>query len=318
MNSDILVSIVIATWNRKDDLKETLIHYLSQTYKNLEIIVVDNASNDDTNGMIKKDFPSIRLIELNENTGVKAYNIGMKSAKGEIIVVSDNDSFLENNGVEKIARIFQKSGSNLAVIALKIVHIPQNLDYKFLPIDEKEPNPNGYESHLFIGAGAALKKEVLEKVGYYPEEFFMYMNEVDLCTRIIGAGYEIKYFPDIKAFHKSSTQARNKSKTLLLLMRNIIWYYWKYFPIHIALGRSLIRIPFDALFLLYKRVKISEIISTLLAALIRIPSILKNRQVIPRKYVKKALGYKSEFSNLYYFVKEALERRRKLSRVSQV
>lgn len=313
---DCLVSVVIATWNRKSELRNTLRHYQGQSYQKIEIIVVDNGSTDGTADMIAKEFPTVRLIKLNENLGVKAYNIGMKESRGQIVVVSDNDSYLEPTGVQKIIHKFQQGSPKLAVAACEIVYLPHNAVYQWYPhpVDKRGPKADGYPSHLFIGAGAAIKKEILEKVGYYPEEFFLYMNEVDLCTRIIGAGYEVRYFPDIVAYHRWTDASRAKDRTRLLSFRNIIWYYWKYFPFHIALGRSLIRIPFELVQLGIQGVNILRLLATLAETLGKLPHILRNRHPIPKKYVRKALGYTSEISTLFYLVREKFSRRRNYAR----
>jgi hypothetical protein len=306
-----LVSIVIASWNRREDLRETLNAYLQQSYLNLEIIVVDNGSTDGTAEMVQREFPKVAYVGLAENTGVAAYNIGMKMAKGEIIVVSDNDSYLEPGGIEKILHKFEQGERNLAVVACEIVFIPSGSIYQWYyhPADRKNPDKLGYPTHMFIGAGAAIKNSVLKEVGYYPEEFFLFMNEIDLSTRIIGAGYEIRYFPDIIAYHKGSMVSRPKRDSQLMSFRNIIWYYWKYYPISVAFRRSMLRIPFDILVLSMAGISPVLIWKTLSQTARQMPAIMRNRTPIPRQYVKKALGYRGELSNLYSYCREVLTRK---------
>jgi GT2 family glycosyltransferase len=314
MTKNCLVSVVIATWNRKDDLRESIEHYKQQSYKNVEIIVVDNNSTDGTIEMLEQNFPSVQLIKLSKNTGVVAYNIGMKAAKGEIIVVSDNDSYLEQTGIEKIIRKFDNGNTNLAVVACEIIYVPNNVIYHWYqhPVVRQQPKIEGYPAHLFIGAGAAIKKKVLEEVGYYPEEFFIYMNEVDLCTRILGAGYDIRYYPDVVSYHKFTQAARSRSRTKLLSFRNIIWYYWKNFPFHIALGRSLVRIPFEIIQLTINRTNLLSIVNTLFQIIKGFPAILKHRKPIPKQYIQRTLDNKSELGNLWHYSMEVIQRRRRM------
>lgn len=305
-----LVSVVIATWNRRHDLRETLVQYSQQTYRHTELIVVDNHSTDGTIAMMRTEFPSVRLITLQENTGVKAYNIGMRTALGELIVVSDNDSYLEARGIEKMVQKFSTGDQRLAVVACEVIYLPDNVVYNWYQnqIDRKNVRPDGYPTHLFIGAGAAIKSAVLAEVGYYPEEYFLFMNEVDLSTRIIAAGYEVRYFPDIVTYHRSSPTSRIRELTYLLSFRNIIWYYWKYFPLRIAIGRSLMRIPVEILFLILRRTNPIKIFTTCTQLFVGLRQIVKTRQPIPACFVKRALGNQSEISTVYHYVREILTR----------
>ncbi|HUI28811.1 MAG TPA: glycosyltransferase family 2 protein [Candidatus Acidoferrales bacterium] len=307
--SEPLVSVVIATWNRRDDLRETLKKYCEQTYRKVEIIVVDNGSTDGTDCMLAAEFPAIQYIRLETNTGVKAYNIGMQKALGEIIVVSDNDSYLEATGIQKIVDAFARLGDKVAAIACEVVYVPENKVYNWYRFEHNTQDSEGYSAHMFIGAGAAIKKKVLEEVGYYPEEFFVYMNEVDLSTRIIGAGYDIRYFPNIVTYHNASTVSRSKGRIRLLSYRNIIWYYWKYFPFPIALGRCAIRVPVEIAQLLLTGTNPMWILSSTVETIKGIPGIIRNRKPIPKRFVKKALGYQTEIGNLASYYKEEVARR---------
>jgi GT2 family glycosyltransferase len=306
-----LVSVVIATWNRVVDLRESLSHFSSQTYSPIELIVVDNASEDGTVEMIEREFTQVKLIKLAHNTGVAAYNVGMQAASGDIIVVSDNDSYLEAAGVENIVRKFSQGGEKLGVVACEIIYIPQNQIYNwyYLPVDRINPVATGYPAHMFIGAGAAIRKAVLVEVGYYPVRYFLYMNEVDLSTRIIGAGYDIRFFPDIIAYHRGSQISRAKGKVRLSSYRNIIWYYWKYFPFRIAFGRSAIRIPFEIAWLTMQGTNPWHILKTTKEMILELPGVIKDRSPIPKQYIKRALGDRSEISTLLAYLKEVVSRK---------
>jgi GT2 family glycosyltransferase len=305
------VSLVIVTWNRCSDVKNTLLQYRKQTYKNFETIVVDNFSTDGTQEMIKSEFEYVRFFELDSNTGLKAFNIGMKAAKGEIIIISDDDAYIEHDGIRKIVEKFQNQKDSLAVVATSLVFVPSNIEYKWYPNEIIEPfNEKGYDSHYFINAGVGFRSDVLKKTGYYDEDFFMWMFEVDISTRIIGEGYDVKYFPEIKAFHKDFVQSTGTKKkverSLYYSFRNIIWYYWKYFPIHIALGRSLIRIPFDFLWITLRCRNPIIAIKALIDIFKGMPNNLKKRKPIPKQFVKKALANQSEISNLLTFIKNKI------------
>ncbi|MCG6552232.1 MAG: glycosyltransferase [Candidatus Magnetominusculus sp. LBB02] len=82
----------------------------------------------------------------------------------------------------------------------------------------------------FHGAGAGVRREVIEKAGGYPEEFFLYFNETDMAMRVCNAGYRIESFPDIICFHKSAQTNRTSERGPFYYTRNIFWVIWKNFP----------------------------------------------------------------------------------------
>jgi GT2 family glycosyltransferase len=304
-----LVSVVVVSWNRKSDVAHTLNEYRKQTYENFEIIVVDNNSADGTQELVKTEYPEVRLFALSENTGYHAFNIGMKNAKGEIIVISDDDCHLEHDGIKKYVDKF-KSNNNLCIAACRMIYYPLGIEYNWYPKKIKDITKS-YDSHYFYNAGAGLRKSLLETIGYFDEDFFISMSEVDLSTRAIGAGYDVKYFPDITVYHKHyDKNKRNKDKVNKFLYYssiNIIFYYWKYFPFHVAFGRSIVRIPFDFFWTLLKSKSIILPFKILKGIITGFNGNLKKRKAIQKQYVKKALGYQSEIGNLYTFVRNKIK-----------
>ena len=225
------LSVVTLNWNRKDDLKETLTSIWKQDFSNYEIIVVDNGSTDGSVEMVEEEFENVKLIKLAKNTGIKGYNIGMQQAKGKYIILIDNDMILvQNDSLGKIVKYFEEN-TKLGAIAFKIIDADTNKvslnNPKYILNGDGK---NGFEASVFDGGGVAIRKNILEKMGYYPEEFFMYQTEIDLSTKIWNAGFEIRYFPDIAVIHKWSPKSRNNDTFLFLWHRNYLWYFWKYFP----------------------------------------------------------------------------------------
>ena len=102
-----LVSVVMLCWNRIDDVRESLSRLRLQTYSPIEVIVVDNASTDGTPEMVEQDFAEVRLIRMEENSGVAAYNVGFEEAEGEFIVILDDDSFPAEEAVARMVGKFQ-------------------------------------------------------------------------------------------------------------------------------------------------------------------------------------------------------------------
>lgn len=241
-----LVSFIVITYNRKDDLKETLNMLQAQNYHPIEIIVVDNNSSDGTEKLFKTEFtdPSVRYIRLLENKGVAGgRNAGLKEAKGEIIICIDDDALLmDNKATHKVVHRFSQD-NQLGVLAFKSVnYYTKEISREEFPHRDKSLNPDTeFETSYFIGVGHAIKKEVYERVGLYPEDFFYAFEELDLSFRILDAGYKIIYFPSVKVLHKKSSEGRVPTSSVWIKMlenrmrtsiRNLPWRY--------VLGSSLI------------------------------------------------------------------------------
>lgn len=232
------ISVIIATRNRKEDLKQTIEGFLRQTYKNFEIIVIDNASRDGTKEMMKNDFPKIKYLWLPDNINILAQNLGREMSDGEIIWRTDSDSFPGNeDAFQFVVDTFTKY-PKIDVISGEEILPKKGFEInKWYPneIDRDNPSPDGYPSVTFCGPGAAIKRKVFDKIGGFWE---FGMEEIDFSTRAILAGFNFRYFPQVKIYHYSSTGDRNKSQRWLLINKQFLRYIWKYFPFFSAISSS--------------------------------------------------------------------------------
>lgn len=283
-----LVSVLIINWNRKEILRQVLSNLNKQTYPHFEIIVTDNNSTDGAPEMVENEFPEVKLIRLNENSGITGYNIAFEHSSGEFIVILDNDSFLEDEGIAKIVKKFQ-SYPNLGALGCKVYNYYSGKIHHWHPKIKEENGPwEGFDSPLFNGCAGAARRSVLKKVGFYPEEFFLYENERDLCTRIINAGYDVKYFTDITGFHMVSDEVRNNERLIFYATRNRIWYFWKYLPIRIAFWKTITLSVFNMLTAV-KNMTVVIYLTPIVSALKGLPKILKHRSPIKKEYLSKVL-----------------------------
>ena len=223
-SSDNTVSVVILTWNRRDDLTETLEKLSHDAYPNLEIIVVDNASTDGTAEFVADRFPHVKLIQEESNRGIAGYNSGFRSAKGEFIVAIDSDSYPHKDAISKSVEIFHQY-EDVGIVAFD-VHTPTELS-----LASENPAPSMEEVTGYHGAGVAFRREVFEKVGYWYEPFFLYFNEMDHALRSVKAGFKIVRTPDIRAFHKSSVVSRPSENGPYYYVRNALWVVWRNYPL---------------------------------------------------------------------------------------
>jgi GT2 family glycosyltransferase len=214
------VSVIIVNYNTKTLLKQCLMSVFEKTHDiDFEIIVVDNASHDGSQQMLKEDFPNVLLIESQENLGFgRANNEGIKIATGRNIFFLNPDTLLLNNAIKILSDYLDENeltgacGGNLYDAFMKPAHsydtkfpsITYELRlYKLLSRKNREFNKtkNTFEVAHITGADLMVKKFVLDKVGVFSNQFFMYYEETELCFRIHKVGYKIIAVPFAKIQH---------------------------------------------------------------------------------------------------------------------
>ena len=279
----VLVSVVILTWNRKDDLLETVAELKESTYAPIEIIVVDNGSNDGTQEEINEKFSEVNFIRLEKNVGIAGYNIGMKKARGEYVVLLDSDSFPDRSGIERMVKIFE-SDSKVGAVAF---------DVHNLIVESRESGVGSQKSldlfkckdvYGYNGAGVGIRKECLEKAGYLFEPYFLYFNEQDHAFRILQAGYKIKFHPEIIAYHKTSTTSRVSSSAPYFYTRNLLWMIWRFYPIRYAFIATVSLFFYASLSTIQQRTSIY--MKAILDAIFGFSMVLSNRFVVDRNIIK--------------------------------
>jgi hypothetical protein len=224
-----LVTVVIVTYNRCDDLREALESIQKQDYRNVEIIVVDNASQDDSCAMLSREFPKVSVIALNENRGMDAYSVGFEQARGEYIFQMDNDSLMPKPTVlSDVVDRFMNGPFDLAVVATRVEEYRSESD-SIEALRIRDPRRGPINTGGFHAGGVGLKKRFIDKVGYYNRDVFLYGSEIFLGMKLLAEGYEILYYPEILMLHKSSSTARN-SQGIFYEIRNRYWMARRFFP----------------------------------------------------------------------------------------
>jgi GT2 family glycosyltransferase len=239
------VSILIISFNRPDDLLE-LLQGLS-TQKNLdsleETLILDNASTVSYQPVL--DFISthnnlkVNFIRQEENLGVaRGRNLLMAQAKGNILLVLDDDVlFYTEDDFERLSLLLEKpffKKANTAVVTPKIIYA-ENKQLQVTAFPHKKfkeySDKTQFLTSYFTGCAHLIKKEVLEKTGLYPADFFYGMEEYDLSYRVINAGYAIGYDNEVTLMHKESAQGRQANyKKLKMQWINKSKVSWRYLP----------------------------------------------------------------------------------------
>lgn len=273
------ISIIIATWNRRDALATSLSKLSALDYGDYEIILVDNASVDGTAELVS-GFSRVKLVSLEKNCGASAYNAGLKIASGECVVFMDNDAYLKNDALSRLSRRFTDE-PDLSAISMNIVIDGTGSSETF---DWMPDTPNIH------GAGFAVRKNVLESVGGYDKMYFLVHTDLELATRILNSGYKIAYDKDIICFHMRSDKARMSGMRLFFSTRNALFYYWKYFPVLNAVVLS----GREAVYGFSRSVRERSLLGFLggfLAGFLYIPYILTKRTPLDKELYKRLKLY---------------------------
>jgi GT2 family glycosyltransferase len=239
------LSFIIITYNRPQDLLELLqnIEQLQSADELLEeIIVVNNASTDDYSSVkrfaAENRFINIKYYDAPENLGVaRGRNYAISFSKAPILIMLDDDAVLQNeNCLEALVAEFQTQNTQRpkAIVSFKVLYYDTlQMQRSTLPHKDFEAYKNKafFETYYYAGGAHAIRKEVLEAVGNYPEDFFYGMEEYDLSYRILDKGYSIVYSNKIVMLHKESPLGRKpKSDKLRMMWVNKSKVAWRYLP----------------------------------------------------------------------------------------
>lgn len=215
-----LVTYTILTHNRSDDLREALLSILRQSYPEIEVIVVDNGSNDETTSVVHTTLraANYKYIKLGENAGVsQGRNVAMQEASGDLLITIDDDALLiGEHSTRKVVRKFE-SDEKIGILAFKVIDDrTDQLETVSFPTRNKSRDPEEtFETTWYIGVGHAIRKSLIDTIGVY-RDFSPYgSEEFDYSLRSIDAGFKIVYFPAVVVRHKKSTQGRAPDKELL-------------------------------------------------------------------------------------------------------
>ena len=204
------LSIIVINLNNSRILKDCLRSIFDLTTKaSFEVIVVDNASTDDSVGMVKENFPGIILIENKQNLGFpKANNQGLNLSKGRYCMLLNNDTIMKNNALDKLVE-FMDANPVVGACGPKLLNIdgtPQRQGGFFGIPFWKTDKPK--EVGFIMGACLVVRRETIEKVGKLDENLFFYNEDLDWCKRIKTTGWKIYFVPQAEVIHYGGYSTR--------------------------------------------------------------------------------------------------------------
>jgi len=262
------LSVIIISFNTRDVLRRCLTSLVQEIASTpgyaTEVLVVDNNSRDNSAEMVQTDFPQVQFLPSATNLGFAgANNLAIRHARGRYIVLLNSDAFLQPGSLllaaqhmdstpaaglggarllgedgtwQPSARSFPTPLHELLMLTGLAARYPSS---KFFGHNDRTwADPmHPAQADWVPGAFSIIRCSVLEEVGLFDENFFLYYEEVDLCRRIRAAGYQIWYWPDVAVVHiggESSRQlghmqfSNTGSQLTLWRMRSMLLYFRKH------------------------------------------------------------------------------------------
>jgi len=227
-----LVSINILSYNRKEELRNTLRKVFEQDYDNIDVIVVDNASIDGSPKMVEEEFPKVRLIRLKKNIGIAGWNEGFKVTKGEYVLVLDDDAYPEKNSIRKAVSEL-KTNDMIACFAFNIYDVESSKQHKTNWQPDEELVDKTFWP-VFIGCAAMFSKNKLKEFLLMPEDYFLNLHELPVSADIHSHGYNILFNKEIIAFHNFNKSIKYNKISDQIVFKNSLLFINEYLPIHFA------------------------------------------------------------------------------------
>jgi GT2 family glycosyltransferase/2-phospho-L-lactate transferase/gluconeogenesis factor (CofD/UPF0052 family) len=229
-----LVTVLMLAWNRKDDVEIGLNEMRKMTYPNVEMLLVDNGSTDGTAHMVYERFPEVNVVRLHTNTGMTGYNAGLATARGKYVIMLDDDSHLATDAVAKMVKSWEtEENKDVGAMSFRVINPHSGSLVTHLWEERLAAVEPGREREItsFAACGAAVRRDVLDEVGYFDDDFFLYATEDDLSIRIWNAGYKIIYEPRAISYHRESRKQRSW-KRYGSGFRNATWFNLKHLPLY--------------------------------------------------------------------------------------
>lgn len=262
------VAVVILNWNGKAYLNQFLPGILRSEYDNLQIIVGDNASTDDSVSFLQENFPTVKIIQNDQNYGFAGgYNKVLERVEADYFILLNSDVEVIPNWIKPVINLME-SDAQIAAAQPKIKwHLNKNqfeyagaaggyLDIYAFPfcrgrlfnVYEHDNGQYNEQKEVFWASGAAffIKSKCWREAGGLDADLFAHMEEIDLCWRLKNLNYKIMYCPDAEVYHVGggTLQTENPFKTYLNFRNNLI-IMQKNLPAGDAIFRITIRMFID-------------------------------------------------------------------------
>jgi len=228
------VSVIVLNYNGGQIVLRCLRSVKASDYINLELIVVDNASTDDSVYLIQKNLPDVRLVTNKVNLGFAgANNRGYKESSGEFVFILSNDTVVDKFCISELVSLASRN-KRIAAIQPKIYLGSSNRfqtagSFTIFPLskayfrgfleEDKGQYDNICETSYACGAALFARRDVIEEIGLFDESYWFFFEDADFCWRARLASYVILFCPTAKVWHGYRTSyKRDRSYATEMLM----------------------------------------------------------------------------------------------------
>jgi len=244
------LSVIIVNWNTIGLLRDCLQSlFASQSADALEIVVVDNASTDDSVGMIKRKFPAVRLIENTQNVGfARANNQGLAASQGRYVLLLNSDTLVPPSALMQLVAFMDEhpeAGASGPCL-LQPDRRPQPFAFGSDPTPAyllrraltllllRRPLHDWNTDHVQVvdwvsGAGLIARREAVEQVGPLDEAIFMYFEDNDWCLRFRQHGWKVYYNPEATIIHLGSQSLKQNPEAPKAYYASLQYFYQKHY-----------------------------------------------------------------------------------------
>ena len=294
------VSVIVLNYNGRRWLEGCLTAASEQMDGRQELILVDNASTDDSVAFVIGQFPSVRLLVLDGNSGfARGNNMGAQIARGHYLAFLNNDTIPQSGWLSALRAAFDRDHTTgITTSRLVYLHDPSVIDSAgdgylraggaFKHLHGAPSTVGGQSGEVFGACGAAcmFRKEVFADLGGFDEDFFMVYEDVDISYRARLLGYRCVYVADAVVHHAGSgTLRRNSALSVYYGQRNLEWTYLKNTPWSLLIRSLPSHALYDgaALFAYGAQGLLGPYLKAKWAALKGIPAMLRKRAAVQNR-----------------------------------
>lgn len=249
------VSIIIVNWNTRQLLLDCIESLIKQTLKyQFEIIVIDNASVDESVSSVKKNYPDVKIVVNDKNEGfARANNIGIRNSRGRYVLLSNTDIKVLDRAVDRMVD-YMDSHTDVGSLLPKCIDKNQNLRFccrelpslrnlfcealflhKIFP-KVKKLRGRAYPENYYLHSGSAgtmpccfmiINRKTIDEIGTLDEKYFFYGEDIEWCKRNHQFGWKVIYFSEATVIHYGGSSTKNASSRFHIEKIKATLRYWR-------------------------------------------------------------------------------------------